>query len=323
MSDNYDAWSREQLVDYLKQVESYNAELKHSLATGNAIFLNEFKWAGNLGQWFWYYEHNKVLFNEKKTMNLGYNPKEIGEIGFEFFTNKLHPDDYERVMENMRNHLQGKTPAYEVEYRIRHKEGHYIWYYDRGTVVKRDEEGKPLILHGIVFDITESKKVEERLSYLAEHDALTGIYNRRMLFAHLNKHVECRQKNKIPFSLVMFDVDRFKRVNDTYGHLVGDDTLVRLTKLVAADKRAKDNLYRYGGEEFFLLLPNADLKGAVELAQRVHQAVREEPFPIIKHLTVSMGVVEYRDKETVDDIIKRVDDLLYDAKHTGRNAIKY
>ena len=131
------------------------------------------------------------------------------------------------------------------------------------------------------------------------------------------------KRTKSPFSLVMFDVDRFKRVNDTYGHLVGDDTLVRLTKLVAADKRAKDDLYRYGGEEFFLLLPNTDLKGAVELAPRVHQAVREEPFPIIKHLTVSMGVVEYRDKETVDDIIKRVDDLLYDAKHTGRNAIKY
>lgn len=116
MSDNYDAWSREQLVDYLKKVESYNTELKHSLATGNNTFLNEFKWAGNLGQWFWYYDQNKVLFNEKKTLSLGYNPKKIGEIGFEFFTNKLHPDDYERVMENMRNHLQGKTLAYEVEY---------------------------------------------------------------------------------------------------------------------------------------------------------------------------------------------------------------
>lgn len=323
MSDNYDAWSREQLVDYLKQVESYNEELKHSLATSNNLFLNEFKWAGNLGQWFWYYKQNKVLFNEKKTLSVGYNPEEIGEVGFEFFTNKIHPDDYERVMDNMRSHLQGKTPAYEVEYRIRHKEGHYIWYYDRGTVVQRDENGFPLVLHGIVFDITETKKVEERLQYLAEHDALTGIYNRRMLFTHLNKHVDCKHKNKTPFSLVMIDVDRFKLVNDKYGHLVGDDTLVRLTKLITADKRAKDDLYRYGGEEFFLLLPNTDLRGAVELAQRVHQAVREEPFPIIKHLTISMGVVEYKEKETIDDVIKRVDDLLYEAKHAGRNTIKY
>ena len=121
----------------------------------------------------------------------------------------------------------------------------------------------------------------------------------------------------------MFDVDRFKRVNDTYGHLVGDDTLVHLTKLVTADKRAKDDLYRYGGEEFFLLLPNTNLKGAVKLAHRVQQAVRNESFPIIKHLTISMGVVEYHDGETIDDIIKRVDDLLNDAKHAGRNAVKY
>ncbi|MFA7378164.1 MAG: PAS domain-containing protein [Bacilli bacterium] len=98
------------------------------------------------------------MFNEKKTLSLGYNPKKIGEIGFEFFTNKLHPDDYERVMENMRNHLQGKTLAYEVEYRIRHKGGHYIWYYDRGTVVRRDEDGKPLIVAGTHIDITSQKE---------------------------------------------------------------------------------------------------------------------------------------------------------------------
>lgn len=116
------------------------------------------------------------MFNEKKTLSLGYNPKKIGEIGFEFFTNKLHPDDYERVMENMRNHLQGKTLAYEVEYRIRHKGGHYIWYYDRGTVVRRDEDGKPLIVAGTHIDITSQKeaqlraeKSEQNLSQIIEN----------------------------------------------------------------------------------------------------------------------------------------------------------
>jgi diguanylate cyclase (GGDEF)-like protein len=226
-------------------------------------------------------------------------------------------------MANMRSHLRGQTPAYEVEYRIRHKEGHYVWYYDRGTVVKRDENGLPLILHGIVFDITESKKAEERLVYLAEHDGLTEIYNRRMLFKHLNNHIDNKIKNNTPFSLVMLDIDLFKNVNDTHGHLVGDDTLIRLVKMIMADKRFKDELYRYGGEEFFLLLPDTNLQGAVELATRLHQTIGNEKFPVIKKLTVSMGVVEYQNKETIDEVIKRVDDLLYKAKRAGRNTIKF
>jgi len=323
MDTKYDVWPKEKLVKRLKELENYNEGLKQSLAANNDSFLNEFKWAGNLGQWFWYYDQNKVLFNDKKTLNLGYDPQEMGNIGFEFFTQKLHPDDYDRVMANMRSHLRGQTPAYEVEYRIRHKEGHYVWYYDRGTVVKRDENGLPLILHGIVFDITESKKAEERLVYLAEHDGLTEIYNRRMLFKHLNNHIDNKIKNNTPFSLVMLDIDLFKNVNDTHGHLVGDDTLIRLVKMIMADKRFKDELYRYGGEEFFLLLPDTNLQGAVELATRLHQTIGNEKFPVIKKLTVSMGVVEYQNKETIDEVIKRVDDLLYKAKRAGRNTIKF
>ena len=121
----------------------------------------------------------------------------------------------------------------------------------------------------------------------------------------------------------MLDVDLFKKVNDNYGHQVGDDTLVRLVKLITADKRAKDDLYRYGGEEFFLLLPDTNLQGAIELATRLHTAIAKEKFPIIKKLTVSMGVVEYQAQETIDEVIKRVDDLLYEAKRAGRNTIKY
>ncbi|MFA5421332.1 MAG: sensor domain-containing diguanylate cyclase [Bacilli bacterium] len=323
MDNNYESWSKDHLVAHLRKLDRFNGELKDSILLSNSLFLEEFRWAGNLGQWFWYYDENKILFNDKKTMTLGYDPKEMGETGFEFFTSKIHPDDINRVMENMRNHLHGTSPAYEVEYRIRHKDGHYVWYYDRGTVVKRDEHGQPLLLHGVVFDISESKKVEERLQYLAEHDALTGIYNRRMLFEHLQSCLEKKSKDKTLFSLIMFDIDRFKNVNDRFGHLIGDDTLVRLTQLVEANKRNGDTFYRYGGEEFFLLLPETDLQGAVILAQRIHEAVSNETFSVAKKVTISMGVVEFMDKESIDDVIKRVDDLLYDAKHDGRNTIKY
>jgi diguanylate cyclase (GGDEF)-like protein len=216
----------------------------------------------------------------------------------------------------------GKTKAYEVEYRIRHKDGHYLWYYDRGTVTKRDQDGKPLILQGIVFDISESKKIENELIHLSERDALTHTFNRRLLFSKIDELVKVKVHESMPFSLIMFDIDHFKRINDKYGHLVGDDVLKMLTKLIMEDKRSSDFIYRYGGEEFFLVLPHTNIDGAAKAAQRLHQLISELSIPKVGHITVSMGVVEYQSNESIDDVIKRVDDLMYQAKKAGRNQIK-
>lgn len=319
MHNTYKNWTKNKLVEHILKLENRDADLKKHDET----FLVEFPWAGNLGQWQWFYDQNKVVFNHKKVSQLGYNPAVIGDVSFEFFTEKLHPDDYERVMQNMRDHLANITPAYEVEYRILHKDGYYLWYYDRGTVTKRDSNGMPLLLQGIVFDITESKKVEEQLRFLSERDPLTNVYNRRSFFTKLDDVIKDQHINEIPFSLIMFDIDHFKKINDTHGHLIGDDTLRRLTHLINEDKRSNDLVYRYGGEEFFVLLANTKLDGAVQLAKRLHKLIGELKIPKVGHITVSMGVVEYGKDESVDDVIKRVDDLMYDAKEAGRNQIKF
>lgn len=319
MDHRYESWTKDQLIKHILELDA----LKEDLNKHNETFLVEFPWAGNLGQWQWFYDPNKVIFNDKKISQLGYNPAVVGEVGFEFFTEKLHPDDYENVMQNMRDHLANITPAYEVEYRILHKDGHYLWYYDRGTVTKRDKDGKPLLLQGIVFDITESKKVVEQLRFLSERDPLTNVYNRRSFFIKLDDVIKEQHIHETPFSLIMFDIDHFKKINDTYGHLIGDDTLRRLTSLINEDKRSNDLVYRYGGEEFFILLKNTELKGAVQLAKRLHKLISDLKIPKVGHITVSMGVVEYGKDESVDDVIKRVDDLMYDAKEAGRNQIKY
>ena len=319
MDHRYESWTKDQLIKHILELDA----LKEDLNKHNETFLVEFPWAGNLGQWQWFYDTNKVIFNDKKVAQLGYNPAVVGEVGFEFFTEKLHPDDYEHVMQNMRDHLANITPAYEVEYRILHKDGHYLWYYDRGTVTKRDKDGKPLLLQGIVFDITESKKVVEQLRFLSERDPLTNVYNRRSFFIKLDDVIKEQHIHETPFSLIMFDIDHFKKINDTYGHLIGDDTLRRLTSLINEDKRSNDLVYRYGGEEFFILLKNTELKGAVQLAKRLHKLISDLKIPKVGYITVSMGVVEYGKDESVDDVIKRVDDLMYDAKEAGRNQIKY
>ncbi|MFA7076625.1 MAG: sensor domain-containing diguanylate cyclase [Candidatus Izemoplasmatales bacterium] len=309
--------------DLLIEVERLKKELLEERKLNNEEFLIQFPWAGNLGQWKWLYKENKVYFNNKKVTQLGYEPDLIGEIGFDFFTNKLHPSDYERVMGNMKDHLIGKSKAYEVEYRIQHKDGNYIWYYDRGTVTKRDSSGKPLVIQGVVFDITESKNIEEKLRNMSERDFLTNAYNRRTFYVKASEMIEKKDKQDISFSLVMFDIDHFKIINDTYGHLVGDDVLKQLTKIIIDDKRYEDLLFRYGGEEFFLLLPNTQIEGAIKLAVRLHKLIGEIEFPKIKHITVSMGLVEYQKNEGVDSMIKRVDDLMYEAKRSGRNQVKY
>src|SRR5690606_28136351 len=118
-------------------------------------------------------------------------------------------------------------------------------------------------------------------------------------------------------------IDHFKKVNDTFGHLAGDECLRQLSSLLVADKRLHDQIFRYGGEEFFLLLPHTNLSESILVAKRIHQLIYEMEIPKVGHITVSMGVVEYMANETLDQLITRVDDLMYDAKKAGRNTIKY
>jgi len=316
MKNKYEDWSKEELVERIK-------ELEESIESNAKRFLVEFPWAGNLGQWNWDYDKNKVKFNDKKVKQLGYDPKGVGEIGFEFFTEKLHPEDYDRVMDNMRQHLQGKRDAYEVEYRIQHKDGHYLWYYDRGTVTKRDEQGKPLYIQGIVFDITESKTIEDKLVDMAEKDELTGLYNRRMLFQTLGKLSKEQKRNGQEFSLIMFDIDHFKKINDQHGHLIGDKVLEELASLVFKDKRDSDSVYRYGGEEFFIVLPKTKKESAIKVAKRLHKKIQRLEVDQIDQITVSMGVVAYKVGEEIDEVIHRADDFMYKAKNSGRNRIEH
>ncbi len=128
-----------------------------------------FAWTGNLGHWYWDVQANIVKFNKKKATALGYSDDEIPDnVGFQWFTEKLHPDDYEYVMQNMRDHLYNNSAMYEVEYRIKAKNGDWKWYHDRGKVTRRTDKGEPIFLAGIVFDITEKKEVELKQNKLIE-----------------------------------------------------------------------------------------------------------------------------------------------------------
>jgi len=172
-------------------------------------------------------------------------------------------------------------------------------------------------------DVTEHIKLQEKLKVLATIDALTQIYNRYSINQKIEEELKRIKRYKKVFTLMMFDIDFFKKVNDTYGHDVGDYVLQEFSSIVSASIRDTDVFGRWGGEEFMLLAPYEEVEGAMNLAEKIRQAVENFEFESVKHITVSIGFTIchcYTEKEIV---LKKVDDALYEAKEQGRNRVVY
>jgi diguanylate cyclase (GGDEF)-like protein/PAS domain S-box-containing protein len=290
-----------------------------------------FPWVGNLGQWYWMVPSNKVIFNEKKVTNLGYKMSELPkDIGFDFFTEKLHPHDYQRVMYNMRSHLMGVSDSYEVEYRILAANGDYVWYYDRGKVTKLDENGKALVVSGIVFDINKNKKIEreledanKKLEKMVITDALTGPYNRRYTLKCLEDEITKARETHIHLSLIMLDIDNFKKVNDDFGHDVGDAVLKNIVKIINSKIGKKEPLCRWGGKEFIIILPETTNTKAVEFAELIRKELCNNSLDGVGKVTANFGVSSFSDADNIDSIIKKADNFMYKLKDDERNRVNH
>ncbi len=185
---------------------------------------------------------------------------------------------------------------------------------------------------GFVHDLTERKQAEEVRSHadileeMVRRDGLTGLFNRQVLLDALEREVERSRRYGFPLSIHMIDLDHFKRVNDTHGHIVGDDVLARSGRVIQSAMRASDVTARYGGEEFCIILPQTDFRGAVTFAERVHRQITAEVYSGSDNeefrITCSIGVAEF-DPESDDatSFLDRADQALYQAKNSGRNRI--
>lgn len=186
----------------------------------------------------------------------------------------------------------------------------------------------------LVWSIVEQKKADEqirelnaKLEHLAMTDELTGLMNRRSFLIQCEKEISRSQRHKTPLSLLLLDIDRFKTINDKYGHDIGDFVLQRFSHILVENLREIDMVARMGGEEFSVLLPNTVAKDAVKLAERIRLAVEQESYQIqnqITSMTISIGVASY-DKNTSDleTIIKYADRSMYQAKKQGRNRVVF
>lgn len=175
---------------------------------------------------------------------------------------------------------------------------------------------------GISTDITYQKLLEEKALKLAITDVLTGLANRLELDSILAGEVERFKRFQRPLSIIMFDIDHFKKVNDNYGHLIGDKCLAKVAEILKNNARMVDTVGRWGGEEFLIICPETDLNGARKLAEKLRLHIEESGFPGVKHITGSFGVTSFIADDTLETIISRVDQALYNAKESGRNRVE-
>lgn len=156
---------------------------------------------------------------------------------------------------------------------------------------------------------------------MAENDSLTGIYNKAKFNQEYARLADCAKANNAYLSLVIFDVDNLKEINDQYGHLVGDSVLIELTEIVRRNIDISDIYARWGGDEFGILFPEIQLQRAIEIVERLRKAISEHSFKNDLHLTCCFGVADFKTDDNLNTVLKRADERLYRAKNSGRNRV--
>jgi diguanylate cyclase (GGDEF)-like protein/PAS domain S-box-containing protein len=238
-----------------------------------------------------------------------------------------HPDDLDKQMKEYDRLLGGAIAAYRLEKRYLHKEGRVVWVQVTAAMV-RDDVGNPLYTVAEIQDITERKGFETQMVYLANHDPLTSLYNRRRFQEELEHQLALARRYEARGGALLLDLDQFKEVNDTLGHQAGDQLLKTLAKALRERLRETDTLARIGGDEFAVLLPHADAERAAVVAGHVLETVARCSVDAggqhAMGVTTSIGVVLFPEHgRTSDELIARADAAMYEAKRNGGNRFVF
>lgn len=275
----------------------------------------------NDGLWDWNLGNNRIYYSVRWKSMLGYNDRDIGDSPEEWFS-RIHSDDREKVWSRINNYLNQGDKHFEIEYRILHKNGTFLWMLCRGIAVK-DSRGTSCRMAGSQTDISSRKLAEDQLIHDAFHDALTGLAN-RALFRDRLEHAIDRSKRKYDniYAVMFLDVDRFKVINDSLGHAAGDKLLIEISKRINACIRPGDTVARLGGDEFAVLLENInDVSHVKKVVDRIQREF--EPAFILNgnelYITQSIGIALELDRyEEPDQILCDADIAMYAAKSKGK-----
>ncbi len=203
--------------------------------------------------------------------------------------------------------------------------------FDSGATDYQSKPVKKIELLIRISNLLRIKKAEDtlhlaltKMELLANTDALTGVPNRRHILKELEKAIYTSKRYSLPLSLVEFDIDHFKSVNDHFGHLAGDEVLVKICSFIKQNLRQSDIIGRYGGEEFLIILPNVSIEGAIAVVTKCLDSIKNLSFESApgRQITFSAGISQYNGQHKLDEFIAIVDSLLYKAKNNGRNRIE-
>lgn len=277
----------------------------------------------NDGLWDWDLSSNAIYFSSRWKSMLGYRDDEIGNQPEEWL-GRIHPDDRNEIEIKIAAHISGRDSHFEHEFRIMHLDWKYRWMLARGLAV-RNESGQVSRMAGSMTDITSRKSAAELLAYNAFHDSLTALPNRSLFLERLQHVIASSARHDEPRYAVLFlDLDRFKIVNDSLGHLIGDRLLINVGLKLVECIRPGDTVARLGGDEFSILLEDiSELKDAIDIVDRIHQKL-SAPFIIEQHEVfagVSVGIaLGSKSYDRGEQVLRDADIAMYEAKKHGRGC---
>lgn len=276
----------------------------------------------NDGLWVWDLPTDQVYYSSRWKSMLGFDEDEISNKSSEWFE-RVHSEDIDQLKSDLQLHLDGLTPHFENEHRILTQDGTYRWMLSRGLAV-RDDQGNATRVAGSQTDVTERKLAFEELTHDAFHDSLTDLPNRALFMDRLERSLKNAKRHPDQLFAVLFlDLDRFKIINDSLGHLVGDQMLIAVAQRLKATLRSIDTVARVGGDEFAILLENMDhVTDAARVARRIHDELFI-PFQIADNemfTTVSIGIaLSATGYERPQDMLRDADIAMYRAKSQGKS----
>ncbi len=262
-----------------------------------------------------------IQVNDALCAITGYTREELEEMSF---ADLGHPADAGREEEMRLSLLSGEQSTYWMEKRYVDVVGQVVWVAVHATLV-RAADGSPQHFLGQIQDVSERVRYEAQLQHMADHDPLTGLLNRRSFERELNQHITQVQRYGPEGAALVLDIDRFKHINDTLGHNVGDELIVKVAQTLRTRLRDSDVLARLGGDEFAILLPRGGDAEATRVAEAVLGAVRAQSVVTAagrrRSITASIGIALFSDTErlSAEDVLVNADLAMYDAKEAGRD----
>jgi diguanylate cyclase (GGDEF)-like protein/PAS domain S-box-containing protein len=306
----------EQEVQERRRVEAAlrESEERYALAAQGA----------NDGLWDWDLEKNELYLSPRWKEMLGYDETELSSSPHEWFE-RVHPDDLMKLQEALGTHPASGSCAgahFQIEHRMRHRDGTYLWMLGRGIELC-DEEGRAVRIAGSLTDVTERKKVEGQLLHDAFHDPLTGLANRALFLDRLGLSLaRAKRRQDFHFAVLFFDLDRFKLINDSLGHLIGDRVLIAGGRRLETCVRPGDTVARLGGDEFAVLLDDLRNPSDVEMITRQIEERLAAPLQLDSneiYVSASIGIAfGSGGYERPEEILRDADAAMYRAKALGR-----